>query len=137
MQLKLQRSQRTSTFRGTPTFQLHAIVDVSAEERAMIGKYGLINNIVYASDQYTNNVATAQAASAGNVGIFRGFRAMAASALSLKITVADLINGKQVECKNIDEMLGTEDAIINGCQILKGYLATAATFDGREILVEI
>lgn len=137
MQLKIQRSQTTTKFRGTPVFQLHAIVDVTPEERSMIGKYGLASNIVYASEQWKNNTATMQAAGAGNVGLFRGFRAMAASALSLTISVADLINGKHVECKSLDEMLGTEDAIVNGCQVLKGYLEAAVTFDGREVLIEI
>ena len=137
MQLKIQRSQKTTMFRGTPVFQLHTIVDVTPEERSMISKYGLASNVVYASEQWTNNVATMQAAGAGNVGLLRGFRAMAASALSLKISVGDLINGKQVECKSIDEMLGTEEAIINGCHILKGYLEAASTFDGREVLIEI
>ncbi len=62
MQLKIQRSQKTTMFRGTPVFQLHTIVDVTPEERSMISKYGLASNVVYASEQWTNNVATMQAA---------------------------------------------------------------------------
>jgi hypothetical protein len=54
LKLKLQRSQKTTMFRGTPVFQLHAIVDVSPDERAMIGKYGLGSTIVYASEQWQN-----------------------------------------------------------------------------------
>lgn len=138
MKLKLQRSQRTTGFRAIPVFQIHAIVDVSPEERAMVNKYGLGTNIVYASEQWKNNIAVAQAGGPGGKGgVFRGLAAAAAAGLSLKITVADLINGKQVECKSLDEMMGVEEAITTGCQILKGYLETAATFDGREVLIEI
>jgi hypothetical protein len=137
MKLKLQRSQRTTGFRGIPVFQLHAIADVTPEERAMIGRYGLGNNIVYASEQWQNNTAIAQAGGTGKVGFLRGIAAAAAAGLSLKITVNDLINGKQVECKSLDELLGTEDAVITGCQTLKTYLEAAATFDGREILIDI
>jgi len=137
LQLKLQRSQKSTMFRGTPVFQLHAIVDVSAEERAMVGKYGLANNLVYASEQWQNNIATVQAAGRGQGGFLRGITAAAAAGLSLKITVADLVNGKQVECKSLDELLGAEEAIVTGCQTLKTYLETAASFDGREVLIEI
>src|SRR5208283_2598103 len=137
MKLKLQRSQTTTKIMQTAIFRLHAIVDVTPEERSLIHKYGLAGHMVYTSEKWKSNLATVQAAGTGSVGIFKGFRALAANALSLTITISDLINGKQVECKSIDEMLGTEEAIINGCQILKGYLETAATFDGREVLIEI
>jgi hypothetical protein len=112
LKLKLRRSQKTTMFRGTPVFQPHAIVDVSPDERAMIGKYSLGGTIVYASEQWQNNVAIAQAA---GPGILRGLVAAAVAGLSLKITVNDLVNGKQVECKSLDETIGTEDAI--GSQI--------------------
>ncbi len=138
MQLKLQRSQRTTGFRGIPVFQLHAIVDTTPDEVSMIQKYGLGNYIVYASEQWQNNTAIAQAGGPGtSVGFLRGLAAAAAAGLSLKITVADLVNGKRVECKSLDELLGAEDAVITGCQTLKTYLETVATFDGREILIDI
>jgi hypothetical protein len=136
MQLKIQRSQRTTGFRGIPVFQLHAIVDVTPAERAMIQNYGLANNIVYASEQWQQNTAMAQQGGTGG-GVLRGLRGLAGAALSLKITIADLVNGKRVECKSLDEMIDTENALITGCQILKEYLEVAATFDGREVLIEI
>ena len=136
MHLKVQRTQRTTGFRGTPVFQLHSIVDVTPEERSLISKYGLASNIVYASEQWQQNIAKAHEGATGG-GMLRGLRGLTVAALSLKITVADLISGKQVECKSLDELLATEEAVIAGCQILKGYLETAITFDGREVLIEI
>jgi len=133
MKLKLRRAQKTTMIRGTPVFQLHAAAELSAEERNLISKYGLGSSIIYASEQFKNNAALAQS---GN-GVFRSMRAMAAAALNLKITVNDLAQGKQVECKSLEEMMGVEEAITTACQNLKGYLETALTFDGREVVIEV
>ena len=56
--------------------------------------------------------------------------------MNLNITINELERGKHVECKDMDELIGAEDAVINACENLKGYLARAATFDGREILID-
>jgi hypothetical protein len=36
----------------------------------------------------------------------------------------------------MDELLGAEEAVVNACENLKAYLAAAATFDGREIIMD-
>jgi len=133
MKLKLRRSQKTTMLRGTPVFQLHAVADLNGEERTLISKYGLSSAIVYASEEFKNNAAVAQSGG----GLLRTLRAIAVASLNLKITVNDLAQGKQVECKSLDEMMGVEEAIATACQNLKGYLETALTFDGREVVIEI
>jgi len=137
MKLKLVRSQKSTMLRGNTVFVLQAMAVVSAEERGLIDRYKLGRDLVYASEQWKNNMAEAGAVAAGAGSIFSGLRARAAAALNLKITVADLINGTSIECKSLDEMLGAEEAIVSACQNLKGYLAAATTFDGREVLLEI
>jgi len=57
-------------------------------------------------------------------------------ALSLRITIDGLRNGQHIECKELDELLGAEAAILNACKNLKAYLETVQTFDGREEVVE-
>ena len=57
-------------------------------------------------------------------------------ALSLRVTVDCLMTGQHVECKDLDELLGAEAAILDACKNLKAYLETAVTFDGREEVVE-
>ena len=52
------------------------------------------------------------------------------------MTIASLVSGHHIECKDMDEMLGAEGALREGCQNLKGYLDTAVTFDGREEVVQ-
>jgi len=133
MKLKLRRSQKTTMLRGTPVFQLYAVADLTGEERNLISKYNLGSATVYASEAHQSHVAAA--ASGG--GVLRTARAMAAASLSLRITVNDLAQGKQVECKSLDEMMGVEEAITTACQNLKGYLETALTFDGREVVLQI
>jgi hypothetical protein len=56
--------------------------------------------------------------------------------MSLRITVYSLINGEHVECKDMDELLGAERAIIEAAENLRAYLNTAVTFDGREQVIE-
>ena len=56
--------------------------------------------------------------------------------LSLRVTIDGLRQGQHIECKDLDELLGAEAAILNACKNIKTYLETAQTFDGREELVE-
>jgi hypothetical protein len=60
----------------------------------------------------------------------------ARASMSLRITVYSLIKGEHVECRDMDELLGAEQAIVEAAENLRAYLDTAATFDGRETVVE-
>jgi hypothetical protein len=60
-----------------------------------------------------------------------------AAALSLRITVSSLISGVHVECQSMSELLEAETAILEAGQNLRRYLETAATFDGREEIIEL
>jgi hypothetical protein len=133
MKLKLRRSQKSTAFRGTAVFQLNAVAELSGEERNLISKYSLGSATVYASEQFQNNAAIAQSGG----GVLRSLRAFAAASLNLRITVNDLTQGKQVECKSLEEMMSVEEAITTACQNLKSYLETALTFDGRVVVIEI
>lgn len=59
------------------------------------------------------------------------------AALSLRITIDSLIRGVHVECKSMNELLEAENAIREAAANLKAYLETAATFDGREEVIEL
>jgi hypothetical protein len=60
----------------------------------------------------------------------------ALGALSLRITVSSLLRGVHIECKSMGELLEGEDAIVTAARNVKQYLETAATFDGREEILE-
>lgn len=61
---------------------------------------------------------------------------LAAARLSLHITIDSLRKGHHIESKSLDEIMGAEDAIREGCENLRSYLDAAATYDGREQVVE-
>jgi hypothetical protein len=66
----------------------------------------------------------------------RGVARAAMIALSLRVTISSLISGVHIECKDLDELLGAEEAIVEACKTIKTYLEVAVTFDGREEVIE-
>ncbi|MDA9464488.1 hypothetical protein XH87_07650 [Bradyrhizobium sp. CCBAU 53415] len=146
MQLKLRRSQRTGGVVSSKVFfALDARADLSPEEKGLVSKYGLGKLVVYDSDARKKHQESAydhfDEASASSVGRSwwknaRGIASAAMMALSLRITVDGLMSGQHIECKDLDELLGAEAAILNACKSLRAYLDTAQTFDGREEVLE-
>ena len=138
MKLILKRNQRSAGMLGNKVlFGLIARVDLSKDERDNIAKYRLGSEVVYSSDARDRHIDKAQAAAAGHVGLVKGFVAMAAATLSLKCTIDSLAAGQYIECKDLPELMAAENAVREGCQTIKDYLAAAAMFDGREEVVEI
>lgn len=146
MNLKLRRTQRSGGMINKKVFfAVDARVALSAEESDLVQRYALGNTIVYDSEARKQGSAAAQAhfAEVGSAGAgrmlwktARGLASLAASAMTLRITVYGLMNGEHVECKDLDELLGAEAAIMEGCKNLKAYLEAAVTFDGREEVFE-
>jgi hypothetical protein len=147
MQLKLKRSQRAAGLMGGKVlFALDARADLSAEERSLVQKYGIGKLVVYDSEARKKRTEAAyghfdEAASPVSTGRSlwknaRGIASAAMMALSLRVTVDTLANGQHIECKDLDELLGAEAAILDACKNLKAYLETAVTFDGREEVLE-
>ena len=146
MNLRLRRSQRSAGMLGNKIlFALDARADLSTEERSLVDKYALGKIVVYDSEarkkygeSMQEHLAEAQNSGAGRSiwKTTRGLASLAMATLSLRITVTSLLDGQHVECKDLDELLGAEAAITEGCKNLKTYLETALTFDGREEVVE-
>lgn len=139
MQLKLKRSQRQGGVMGNKLlFCLDARAEFTGEERANITKYKLGGMCIYNSEAAKKHIATAAGhmVSGSITGSLKAIGSYALAALNLNITIDGLANGTHVECKDMDELLGAEEAVINACENLKAYLGAAATFDGREILID-
>ncbi len=137
MQLVLRRSQKTTgLMTKSVLFCLDARVDLSAEERNNVGKYRLGTQVLYNSATTEANLAKAAAGFAGG-GLLKGAVGLAMSRLSLSITVDSLTKGHHIECKDIDELLGAEEAIKSACDHIRTYIDIAATFDGREIVLDL
>jgi hypothetical protein len=147
MLLKIKRSQRTSAGITTKIFYvLDARAELTPQELNDVKKYKLGDDVLYNSKG--SREALEKAAGHGAVAavsnlpmtmtLSAGAKALAYRALSsmhLNITINGLIKGVHVECKDMDELLGAEEAVLSGFKSLKSYLDTAATFDGREVVI--
>ena len=152
MQLKLKRSQRAGGIMGGKVlFGLDARAELTPDEQALVRKYNLGKLVVYDSEARKKRTESAYghfdeaANTPGYSGSSaarslwknaRGLASAAMMALSLRVTVDSLMSGQHIECKELDELLGAEAAILDACKNLKAYLETALTFDGREEVVE-
>jgi hypothetical protein len=138
MQLKVRRSQREGgVISKNVIFCLDARVDFTAQEQQHITRYKLHNQVIYNSEASARHLAKADAQRDGSIGgSLKSLASVAMAAMKLNISIASLQRGQHIECKSLDELLGAEEAIMTACENLRGYLDTAATFDGREILVD-
>jgi hypothetical protein len=137
MQLVMRRSQKTSGLMSKSVlFCLDARVDLSNEERGNVDRYRLGGQVLYNSAATEANLAKAAAGFAGG-GLLKGAVGLALSRLTLSITVDSLTRGHHIECKELDELLGAEEAIKSAVETIKTYIDMASTFDGREIVIDL
>lgn len=139
MQLKIKRSQRdTGVMSNTVAFCIDARVEFAPDEKQNIVRYKLHKQVIYNSDAAAKHLqqAAMSAASGSVIGGLKSLGSIAFAALNLNISISSLEKGQHIECKSMDELLGTEDAILVACRNLRGYLDAAATFDGREMLFD-
>ena len=138
MQLKLTRSQKSSGMLSKAVvFCLDARAELSAEERENMDRYKLGGLIIYNSEKSKRHLENTRAGlERGGTGFVSAAVSLAMAQLSLNITMDSLARGHHIECKDMVELLGAEEAVMEGCQNMRLYLETAATFDGREQVVE-
>ena len=131
MQLKLRRSQK-SGLTGNAIFILDVMAELTSEEFELVKKYKLQKQLVYSSDAADQN---AELARAGKVSALGG---MVMDRLTKRVfTMQDLINGQHLECKDLNEVISTENQVHQACENIAGYLQVAKSFDGSEQIVEI
>ena len=139
MQLKLRRSQRTAGMMGGKVvYMLDARAELTPDEKALVAKHGLGKLAIYDSEGRKKQAQAAgeRLAGGGLLGTARGLASVAMAAMSLQVTIDSLTSGHHIECKTMDELLGADSAIREGCENLRTYLELAVTFDGREEIVE-
>lgn len=94
-------------------FNLSAKADISDDENALIQKY-MVGDYVLAT--YEDK-----------------FGLVEKKAVTISVSVHDLIRGKTVEMENIAALLALEDTIKTSCSNLKNLLKVMSTFGGEEI----
>jgi hypothetical protein len=123
MNLLLRRDQRSGLL-GKVIFQLDVRAEISQEEMTNIQRYKLGNTVLYTKSEIVDP-------GSGLLGLASR---MAFHAMNISVTVADLVQGKRVECKNILEMLAVEGQIREAALTFKQVLDAAAHFGGEEVV---
>src|SRR5437588_9783986 len=127
MQIKIQRSQRQGGISLKVIFCLDARIFLTAEEQANVSRYRLGGQVIYNSQAARKHLDKADAA--GRQGsYFRSIASVAMAAMNLNITIDSLQRGQHIECKDLDELLAAEEALMTACENLKNYLRAASTF---------
>lgn len=140
MKIYLKRAQRGAGMLGSKViFSLDARIEPTAEEIEAIRRYKLGGISVYNSENAKKH-ATSVAANLATGKIWGTAKAAVSAgmmALSLRCTLDSLTKGQHIECKDMEELLGAEAAIVEACNTAKAFLEAAVTFDGREEVLEI
>ena len=156
MFLTIKKSQTTSLL-GRVIFMIDARMEVAAEERRLVGKYGLGDLLVYSSTGSDKQLA-AMKARTESTKVHPGFWARAREELvdafrtlltlsmagahatmavyDLKITAGKLLRGVHIHCTDMDEVIVAKNAIVQAGKNLRKYLDVAESFDGSEEIHE-
>lgn len=122
MKLLLRRDQRSGLL-GKVVFSLDVRADILPEERENIRRYKLGDTELYASHDIV-----------GGSGLLGVASRLAWKAVTIRVSVDDLTNGKKVEAKDIVEMLSIEEQIREAAATFKAVLDAASHFGGEEVI---
>jgi hypothetical protein len=139
MQLRLNRSQRSKGMMSKAViFCLDARADLTPDELQNVRKYGLGSQLLYSPAATMKHLEKAREAFQRDTfgGVVRGWTSLAMAKFQIEITIDSLTKGHHIECKDLDELLAAQEAIIEGCKMMKSYLEVAATFDGSEQVID-
>jgi hypothetical protein len=134
MHLKIKRSQKSGLL-GKVIFCLDVRAEYSQEEKDNINKYKLGGEVVYSSEKAKARAAVADAHLEGG-SLLKGLAHGIMANLSLNVTVASLQQGHHIETKTLEELLACEETLRDASKNLTGWLDAAASFDGRETVIE-
>lgn len=139
MQLLIKRSQRSGgVFGNKVLFALDVRAEYAPEEKGNINKYGLGGEVIYNSQAAKAHLDRAgQQLDAGGMGLLKGVGSMILAGMNLNVTIASLAKGHHIECKDLNELIEAENALRDACKNLKTFLEVAATFDGREVVIDL
>lgn len=125
MKLLLRRDQKAGMLgMGKISFILDVRAELTEEEKSNIKKYKLGETMLYERAKLIDR-------GSGLLGLASR---VAFRMLNLSISVNDLQNGKQIDCKDIVEMIAVEEQIKEAAQTFKNVLEAAAHFGGEEVI---
>lgn len=125
MKLLLRRNQKAGMLgMGKISFVLDVRAELTDDEKSNVKKYKLGDTMLYERDKLADR-------GSGLLGLASR---LAFKMINITVSVDDLSGGKQIECKDIVEMLAVEDQIREAAQTFKNVLAAAASFGGEEVV---
>jgi len=128
MKLRLNKSQRSSGVMSKKVvFSLGAHVDLTAQEADYVKKYKMVSAVLYNKDRVNPEMNDYKSGK----GVMRNLSAIA---MNINLTVDDLVTGRTIECKDINEIIDAEDTVKSACKGLKNLLEACAGFEGEEIV---
>jgi hypothetical protein len=123
MKLLLRREQKTSLL-GNTSFVLIVRAEFARDEQLNIHKYRLGPNVLYSRLELTDRGS----------GVLGLVTRLAIHAMNISVTVDDLVGGKRLEFKTIEEMAFVENQIKEACEHLRAAIGASAGFGGEEIV---
>ena len=128
MKLRLSKSQRSKgVMSKSVLFSLAAQVDLTAQEAEYVKKYKMGREVLYNKDRINQRAELPSTVG----GLVRDISAMS---MNINVTVENLVSGRTIECKDINEILDAEATVKTACGNLKGLLEACAGFEGEEII---
>ena len=126
IKLKIRRQQATG-LTGKVTFSVNFIAELSPEAREAVRRYRFGKIVLYAKDpelEFTMNF----------VGLAWRMFWLWLMRTRWQITIADLVSGRTIECKDILEVLDVEDRIMRAARQFAQVLRAASWFGGEELV---
>ena len=124
MKLLLRRNQKTGMLSSKITFTLDVRAELTPAEQDAVRKYKMSETMLYQKMEMTER-------GSGLLGVASR---LAFKMINITVSVADLVNGKHIECKDIVEMRAVEEQIKEASQTFKAVLETAMHFGGEELI---
>lgn len=123
MKLVLRRDQRKGML-GKIIFSLSVRAEITPEEHAAIQTYKLGATILYDKKPIIDPGS----------GLLGAASRIAHRAMTISVSVNDLTEGKQIDCKDIVEMLAVEEQIRDAGKTFNDILKAASGFGGEEVI---
>lgn len=109
MILKIMRDQSKALLGGV-NFELKAQVELTSEEAELIRKYQAHKEVL----------------------LFREVNLLG-NKFVINIKIGDLVNGQTFKCKDIAQILETEQNVKEACKAMKNYIMVMKSFGGQDI----
>jgi len=125
MKLLLRRDQRQGVLGvGKVVFSLHVRAQLGEDDKAAISKYKLGDTLLYEKNTMIDP----------GKGLLGLASRLAFKAMNITVKVNDLVHGKNLECKDIVEMLAVEEQIREAATTFNAVLNAAKHFGGEEVV---